>query len=62
MAYGAILLENAQSFLVFAVQSGRFKVEHPVYNLPHAPAGVGNGVKLSDLLDALCKDYEVVSE
>jgi len=35
-----------------AVQSGKFKVEHSVYNLPHASADVGNGVKLSDLLDA----------
>jgi hypothetical protein len=52
VACGAILLEIAKSFLVFAVQSGRLKVEHPVYNSPHAPAGVGNGVKLSDLLDA----------
>jgi len=35
----------------FRREIGRFKVEHPVYNLPHASTDVRNGVKLSDRLD-----------
>jgi len=36
----------------FRRESGPVYDEHSVYNLPHAPAGVANGIKLLDLLNA----------